>query len=1290
MSTKDKGGSSSTSATTTEVYDDEAVTENDATDDDANASLEDGAATASSGDDGVPHHSSASEGTTSATFSAGADAGHDSQASEDPTPQDSGDGKSNNGDSSFSGAVGTAEDGESIHTVEKAPRDEEEEEKLIILPNFAQTKAEAIDDDDANNNIVSDTTLDEEEALHESDASRVHSVEAGNEEVVDAPSDDNDLDEEASPSDGSASESSGSAEESPNVKYDATTDDQAPLHDDSGSEKDESNSATDEEQNAPSTPSDDKEGSPTKANDAGASSEVEAEEGSSGTESSKNEAVDDGSSQDAKSNTESKPSASSTESSSSSKDPTDGNATESKESNTTTDAGSAPKDGDASSASATTGDNDDDGPRKIQLVDYASKLAGAQILEQSPSLKGASQLLTGDKDKYSIAPCEDKRYVVIGLSEDILVKQIKLSNYERYSSRVKEFQVLASQEYPVPDESYWNDIGTYEAKSKSGEQSFELKEPAWARYLKFRFLSHYGSEHYCTLSQIKVHGSTMLQGFHEQWIESEKKDRELVEQEQETVDKEGGEDLESNPVENGENNQEGGSSAGQEEGQPPPEVIEETPQDLRESEVAAEKGAAVDELQKEKEAPDGQAITESSPASSNDEVNKTEDETAPTQVGADEKEVTNESKQTTKPAPKESSTTDKDGSRDNDRKSEGGINETSEETSNDKRAQRENEGGDDDLSAVTEEVQVEEKEHDSKDGTIDGDSKPTPDDLEYGENVSDAVNMSDDQNSIKTEPKESIATLDGGEPIRNDSSIAAVNGVVKAASDALKNVKDAIRTATVTSGKTGESDKKDNATLDDASPSSSNGTEVELGSKPQSSDTAKKQGTPQTETVAKADTSQPPPKSDGSAVTTTKQEAAKSKGEEPSSKAGTENAAKTDSKPEKGTPILKEDTKASAGRDMLKRGTIAIPKSDGKADGASAGELFAKLSRRFPHAACMKDLDFQSFKSKTMLANAGSGDRPGGTSHGAKMEPIFKKITDEIKNVQITQTQYEQYISALKACYETVIFDVAQDIDTIQASVDQRLSSLERAVFLSEMRAKGSKSPAYDGVTKLLSKFPLSVSAFQLTDTSPTPEYSLFLAPCLAICLFFLIRRLTRRKTPEQTIQPPPAVKRESHNVAIGNSPISTAPAATPLRTTASSQEDVNSPAIQTSELLSTKVLLEKENAELINKLNATQDQLASVSEKLRTLETQHTTLQQEHESLQRKYSQLEQTVSSNDSQREVKHAVLGEGSVCSTPTPSIQSEPGLTNEVRTPATPTLGHSPLKSRFRKNKKKAKK
>jgi hypothetical protein len=163
-------------------------------------------------------------------------------------------------------------------------------------------------------------------------------------------------------------------------------------------------------------------------------------------------------------------------------------------------------------------DDDDDVTDRV-LVDYASKSAGALILEKSPDMKGASNLLNGDNDKYAIVPCSEKKFVVINLSEDILVKQVKLANYERFSSHLKDFQIMGSQTM-----GEWVDLGTYTAEPGNGEQAFDLKEPEWARYLKFKFLTHHGSEHYCTYSQIKVHGSTMLQGFHEQWDSQEDSD----------------------------------------------------------------------------------------------------------------------------------------------------------------------------------------------------------------------------------------------------------------------------------------------------------------------------------------------------------------------------------------------------------------------------------------------------------------------------------------------------------------------------------------------------------------------------------------------------------------------------------------------------------------------------------------------------------------------------------------------------------------------------------------------
>jgi hypothetical protein len=82
----------------------------------------------------------------------------------------------------------------------------------------------------------------------------------------------------------------------------------------------------------------------------------------------------------------------------------------------------------------------------------------------------------------------------------VLIRSVVIVNYEKYSSLVKDFQVLSSINHPVTE---WHDLGTYHAKPVLGEQEFVLTKPAWGRYLKFKFLSEHGDEHYCTLSQIK-------------------------------------------------------------------------------------------------------------------------------------------------------------------------------------------------------------------------------------------------------------------------------------------------------------------------------------------------------------------------------------------------------------------------------------------------------------------------------------------------------------------------------------------------------------------------------------------------------------------------------------------------------------------------------------------------------------------------------------------------------------------------------------------------------------------
>jgi hypothetical protein len=700
---------------------------------------------------------------------------------------------------------------------------------------------------------------------------------------------------------------------------------------------------------------------------------------------------------------------------------------------------------DANSTESKINGEGEDGPRKIKLVDYASKLAGAQILEQSPSLKGSSNLLTGDKDKYSIAPCMDKKYVVIGLSEDILVKQIILSNYERYSSRVKKFQVLASQEYPTPSEDYWNSIGTYDAHSKSGEQSFDLLEPTWARYLKFRFLSHYGSEHYCTLSQIKVHGSTMLQGFHEQWIESEKKDWESGQED--GIVEEGGENSEAKSV--GEEGDAKKESMGEEN--------EEVENVMGEGEIVTLDEASIDEMSNGREV----VATEKTPtATINDEKQNMSRATVAGErqqettvysiqgIDGEESSVIREAPESDEPPPEIILGTKHSGD-----SAAAGY-----------------------LGVGGEEVRIEIAESNANAVILDEDFTSTSDSIEHQEIASDV----------------DIAENNAGDLIRHNFSINALIDEVKSVTDASDAIEiDSSRT-TVSSVATSNSDEKISNTT--SSVGSGDRDEKEELSRQHLSAT-------KMEETALAET--PMKQVDNISLSQATDESSKDNFK-PKGYTASADTAKEDTRPEIVISVSKEDSKAAAGRGPIEHEVMSQTGKAGKESRGmdkSTGELYAKLFRRFPHALCMKDLDFQAFKSKTLPVHAGSGGSVGG-----KMEPIFTKITSEIKSVQIIQHQYEQYISALKACYEAMFLDMAKDLDSMQTSFDQRLSSLERADVVSVMRTKVHLNPSsIDRLSAVSSTYMAMVH--QVASAPTIQEHSNVLcAASLTICFLLLWR----------------------------------------------------------------------------------------------------------------------------------------------------------------------------------------
>ena len=87
--------------------------------------------------------------------------------------------------------------------------------------------------------------------------------------------------------------------------------------------------------------------------------------------------------------------------------------------------------------------------------------------------------------------------------------ELILCQYEKYSSGVRDFDVLGSQTFPTKE---WLHLGAFEATYAKREQLFVFPDPKYVRYIKVRFNTHHGDEASCTVSQLKVHGITVMEG----------------------------------------------------------------------------------------------------------------------------------------------------------------------------------------------------------------------------------------------------------------------------------------------------------------------------------------------------------------------------------------------------------------------------------------------------------------------------------------------------------------------------------------------------------------------------------------------------------------------------------------------------------------------------------------------------------------------------------------------------------------------------------------------------------
>lgn len=149
-----------------------------------------------------------------------------------------------------------------------------------------------------------------------------------------------------------------------------------------------------------------------------------------------------------------------------------------------------------------------------ERFNYASFDCAATVLKTNKECKGSTSVLVENKDSYMLNKCSaDNKFFIVELCDNILVDTVVLANFEFFSSMFRTFRVSVSDQYPVKLEK-WRELGLYEARNSREVQAFPIESPLiWARYLRIEFLAHYGSEYYCPVSLLRVHGTTMMEEF---------------------------------------------------------------------------------------------------------------------------------------------------------------------------------------------------------------------------------------------------------------------------------------------------------------------------------------------------------------------------------------------------------------------------------------------------------------------------------------------------------------------------------------------------------------------------------------------------------------------------------------------------------------------------------------------------------------------------------------------------------------------------------------------------------
>ena len=144
---------------------------------------------------------------------------------------------------------------------------------------------------------------------------------------------------------------------------------------------------------------------------------------------------------------------------------------------------------------------------------YASADCGAKIVARNPESRNAGGILNENRDDYMLNKCSlEAVWVIVELCDYIQVLSIELAVHELFSSLPENFSISLSLQGGVKPED-WLPPTMFAAKNVRGDQSFRVPaaEQHHARFVKLTFVSHYGSEHYCPITTLRVLGANYVE-----------------------------------------------------------------------------------------------------------------------------------------------------------------------------------------------------------------------------------------------------------------------------------------------------------------------------------------------------------------------------------------------------------------------------------------------------------------------------------------------------------------------------------------------------------------------------------------------------------------------------------------------------------------------------------------------------------------------------------------------------------------------------------------------------------